>query len=77
MQTCSMRVVRHISYAFRHWKMATSRQLQYPVTGAKTFPVFGPLEVIARKLVDGVSVEVGYRGANRGEAVAKPQAGPK
>ncbi len=37
-----------------------SKQLQYIVTGAKTFPVFGPLERAAAKLLKGVGAHVGY-----------------
>lgn len=37
-----------------------SKQLQYIVTGAKTFPVFGPLERAAVKLLNGVGAQVGY-----------------
>lgn len=38
----------------------STKQLQYIVTGAKTFPVFGPLESIARKLVYGIAPIAGY-----------------
>ncbi|MDR7334387.1 hypothetical protein [Roseateles asaccharophilus] len=38
-----------------------SKQLQYIVTGAKTYPVFGPLEQVARKLVYGIGPVVGYQ----------------
>jgi hypothetical protein len=38
----------------------STKQLQYIVTGAKTFPVFGPLESVARKLVYGIGPVVGY-----------------
>ncbi len=38
----------------------STKQLQYIVTGAKTFPVFGPLESVARKLVYGIGPAVGY-----------------
>lgn len=37
-----------------------SKQLQYIVTGAKTFPVFGPLERAAVRLLKGVGEQVGY-----------------
>ena len=37
-----------------------SKQLQYIVTGPKTFPVFGPLERAAVKLLKGVGALVGY-----------------
>jgi len=38
----------------------TTKQLQYIVTGAKTFPVFGPLQTAAKKLVLAVCKEVGF-----------------
>ena len=38
----------------------STKQLQYIVTGAKTFPVFGPLESVARKLVYGIAPVAGY-----------------
>ena len=38
----------------------SSKQLQYIVTGSKTFPVFGPLESVARKLVYGIAPVAGY-----------------
>lgn len=38
----------------------STKQLQYIVTGAKTFPVFGPLEKVARKLVYGIAPIVGF-----------------
>ena len=37
-----------------------TKQLQYIVTGAKTFPVFGPLESVARKLVYGIAPFAGH-----------------
>lgn len=37
-----------------------SKQLQYIVSGAKTYPVFGPLETVGRKLVFGIGPVVGY-----------------
>ena len=37
-----------------------SKQLQYIVTGPKTFPVFGPLERAAVRLLKGVGAQVGY-----------------
>lgn len=37
-----------------------SKQLQYIVSGPKTYPVFGPLEAVARKLVFGIGPVVGY-----------------
>jgi hypothetical protein len=40
------------------------KQLQYIVTGAKTFPVFGPLEAIALKLIYAISLTVGYEPRN-------------
>jgi hypothetical protein len=38
----------------------TSKQLQYIVTGPKTFPVFGPLQRAAKKLVLAVCKEAGF-----------------
>ena|SRR5437667_697572 len=38
----------------------STKQLQYIVTGAKTFPVFGPLQSVTRKLVSGIGPAVGY-----------------
>ena len=38
----------------------SSKQLQYIVTGAKTFPLFSPLQTAASKLVRAVGKEVGY-----------------
>jgi hypothetical protein len=38
----------------------SSRQLQYIVTGTKTFPVFGPLQSVAVRLTHGVGNAVGY-----------------
>lgn len=38
----------------------STKQLQYIVTGAKTFPAFGPLESVARKLVYGIAPVAGY-----------------
>jgi len=38
----------------------STKQLQYIVTGAKTFPVFGPLESVARKLIYGIAPVAGY-----------------
>ena len=37
-----------------------SKQLQYIVTGVKTFPVFGPLERVALKLINAIGHEVGF-----------------
>jgi hypothetical protein len=38
----------------------STKQLQYIVTGAKTFPVFGPLEALGRRLVYGIAPLAGY-----------------
>ncbi|HET7201224.1 MAG TPA: hypothetical protein VFI80_10485 [Burkholderiales bacterium] len=38
----------------------STKQLQYIVTGAKTFPVFGPLQTVTKKLVSGIAPAVGY-----------------
>lgn len=42
----------------------SSKQLQYIVTGAKTFPVFGPLAAVAMKLIYAISPTVGYEPEN-------------
>ncbi len=39
----------------------TSTQLRYIQTGFKRFPVFGPLEELAKKLLDVICPMVGYR----------------
>jgi hypothetical protein len=41
-------------------KLYSSKQLQYIVTGAKTFPIFGPLERAALKLLHAIGNTVGY-----------------
>ncbi|MAX51861.1 MAG: hypothetical protein CMH22_07745 [Methylophaga sp.] len=41
-------------------ELYSSKQLQYIVTGAKTFPVFGPIETVTRKLLFAVGYEVGF-----------------
>ena len=41
-----------------------SKELQYIVTGVKTFPVFGPLERAALKLIHGVGASVGFSPKN-------------
>jgi HEPN domain-containing protein len=38
----------------------STKQLQYIVTGSKTFPVFGPLEKAALKLAHAIGNAVGY-----------------
>lgn len=38
----------------------SSKQLQYIVTGAKTFPMFGPLQRAALRLVHAVGNDVGF-----------------
>ena len=42
----------------------SSKQLQFIVTGAKTFPVFGPLERFSLKLIHAVCNQVGFRARN-------------
>jgi HEPN domain len=42
-------------------KLYATKQLQYIVTGSKTFPVFSPLQTAARKLVLAVCNDVGFR----------------
>jgi hypothetical protein len=41
-------------------KLYASKQLQYMVIGTKTFPIYGPLESAARRLLDAVATHVGY-----------------
>jgi len=41
-------------------RLYSTKELQYIVTGAKEFPVFGPLESAALKLIHGIAKEVGY-----------------
>ncbi|HXG28769.1 MAG TPA: hypothetical protein VNJ47_07965 [Nevskiales bacterium] len=38
----------------------SSKQLQYIITGVKTYPIFGPLEEATRKLLEAVAVFVDY-----------------
>ncbi len=38
-----------------------SKQLNYIETGSKTFPIFGPLETMAKKLDGAISPYVGYK----------------
>ena len=37
----------------------SSKQLQYIVTGVKTFPIFGPLSTVAKKLLESIAADVG------------------
>lgn len=41
-------------------ELYSSKQLQYIITGPKRFPVFGPLERAALKLVHSIGTAVGY-----------------
>lgn len=41
-------------------ELYSSKQLQYIVTGSKVFPVFGPLESVAKKLLFSIGSEVGF-----------------
>lgn len=41
-------------------ELYSPKQLQYIVTGGKTFPGFGPLERVARKLLLSIGPEVGF-----------------
>ena len=41
-------------------ELYASKQLQYIVTGARTFPVFGPLERVALKLIHAIGPAVGF-----------------
>jgi hypothetical protein len=42
-------------------ELYSTRQLNYIVTGAKQFPVFGPIETSCRKFLDAICPLVGYR----------------
>lgn len=42
-------------------ELYVSKQLQYIVTGAKVFPVFGPLQTATKKIVLAVCKEVGFK----------------
>ena len=50
-------------------ELYSSKQLQYIVTGGKTFPVFGPLERATRKLLLSVGPEVGFPPRGIGNAI--------
>jgi hypothetical protein len=41
-------------------KLHSKKQLNYIVTGEKEFPVFGPLEVLNKKLTESIGPLVGY-----------------
>jgi len=41
-------------------ELYSTKQLNYIVTGAKEFPVFGPIQTVNRKLLDGICPLVGY-----------------
>ena len=45
-------------------QLYSSKQLQYIVTGAKTFPAFAPLAKMALKVCHAVGAKVGYRPKN-------------
>lgn len=42
-------------------ELYSTKQLNYIVTGAKQFPVFGPIQTSCQKLLDAVCPLVGYR----------------
>jgi hypothetical protein len=42
-------------------KLYSTKQLNYLVTGAKEFPVFGHLQMVNTKLLDAISPLVGYK----------------
>lgn len=42
-------------------ELYSTKQLNYIVTGAKEFPVFGPIESACRKLLNAICPLVGYR----------------
>ena len=41
-------------------ELHASTQLRYIETGCRQFPVFGPLDTLARKLLDAICPLVGY-----------------
>jgi hypothetical protein len=47
----------------------SSKQLQYIVTGSKVYPMFGPLQRVALKLIHGAGAHVGYPVRNLPNAV--------
>lgn len=42
-------------------ELYSTKQLNYIVTGAKEFPVFGPIQTVNAKLLDAICPLVGYR----------------
>jgi len=50
-------------------ELYSSKQLQYIVTGSKTFPVFGPVEKVTRKLLLSVGNQVGFQPKGSGKAI--------
>ena len=42
-------------------ELYSTKQLNYIITGSKTFPVFGPIQSFCRKLLNGVCPYVGYK----------------
>jgi len=42
-------------------ELYSTKQLNYIVTGTKTLPVFGPIQVLCQKLLGGVGPYVGYK----------------
>jgi len=53
-------------------RLYSTKQLEYIVTGAKQFPVFGLVELFAVKLFNAVSVIVGFNKQFTGYVNAKP-----
>lgn len=42
-------------------KLHTSTELRYIRTGAKQLPIFGPLQTLAKRILDAICPAVGYR----------------
>ena len=42
-------------------ELYSTKQLNYIVSGSKTFPVFGPIQSFCQKLLDGIGPYVGYK----------------
>lgn len=43
-------------------ELYSTKQLEYIVTGAKTFPIFGHIQSMSQKLVETIGSMVGYKG---------------
>ena len=42
-------------------ELYSTKQLEYIVTGAKTFPIFGHIQSMSQKLIDSVGTTVGHK----------------